>query len=89
MSVTEALWLVYYGFRMPGVGSGPRPAVETTLRTDEQELWAERVATLEDDPIEGASERPEGVYHLVQDRPVIEQILEEELPPDEYGTTRS
>ena len=42
------------------------------------------MGTLKDDPIEGVLERPEGVYHLVQDRPVTEQILEEDLPPDEY-----
>ena len=83
MSVPGALWLVDYGFRMPGVVSGPSPSAAVSPE-DEQALWAERVATLTDDPIESTLERPEGVYHLVQDRPVIEKILEEELPPDEY-----
>ena len=50
----------------------------------EQEMWAERVSTLTDDPVQAPLERAEGVYHLVQDRPVIEKIQEEELPPDEY-----
>ncbi len=54
-----------------------------SLPESQQALWAERVATLTDDPIESTLERAEGVYHLVQDRPVIEKI-EEELPPDVY-----
>ena len=32
----------------------------------------------------GAFERPESMYLLAQERFVIEHILEEELPPDEY-----
>ena len=50
----------------------------------EQELWAERVSTLTDDPVQAPLERAEGVYRLVQGRPVIETIQEAELPPDEY-----
>ena len=84
MSVPDALWLVDYGFRMPGITSGPPSMAGSISHAVEQELWAERVSTLTDDPVQASLERAEGVYHLVQDRPVIEKILEEELPPDEY-----
>ena len=84
MSVPDALWLVDYGFRMPGVTSGPPSMAGSISLAVEQELWAERVSTLTDDPVQASLERAEGLYHLVQHRPVIEKILEEELPPDEY-----
>ena len=69
---------------MPGVVSGPPLVPENVAPALEQELWAERVATMKEDPVAAPLERAEGIYHLVQDRPVIEKILEEELPPDEY-----
>ena len=84
MSVADALWLVDYGFCMPGVVSGPPLETEHAAPALEQELWAERVATMDEDPVSVPLERPEGIYHLVQDRPVIDKIMGEELPPDEY-----
>jgi hypothetical protein len=69
---------------MPGVVCGVPPGTEGVSTVVEQELRAERVAMVKDHPVEAPLERAEGIYHLAQDRPVIEKILEEELPPDEY-----
>ncbi len=62
MNVPDALWLVDYGCRMPGVTSGPPPMAGSISHAVEHELWAARVTTL-------TLEQAEGVYHLVQDRP--------------------
>ena len=93
LAPSDALWLVDYGLRMPGVVEsglvaralkGNRPAVADALSVEkEQDLWKERLCAVREDPWSEGLERPEGIYHLVQDRPVIEHILEEELPPDE------
>ncbi len=82
MSVPDALWLVDYGLRMPGVASGPPLIGESISHAVEQKLRAERVSTQTDDPVQAPFERAEGVHHLVQDRPVIEKIQEKELLPD-------
>ena len=84
MNAPDALWLVDYGFAMPGVVSSPPLATESASMALEQELWAERVAAIDEDPVAMPIERAEGVYHLVQDRPVIEMIMQEELPQEDY-----
>ena len=102
----EALWLVDFGFRMPGVVSpagslGPRDSASAIapevagdrvsrltqgLEPDhEQVLWERRLGQKgRVDPIVGPSKFGNAVYHLVQDRGVIESLFSEELPPDEY-----
>ena len=43
----------------------------------ERDLWKERLCSVQEDPWNEGLDRPEGIYHLVQDRPVIERIMEE------------
>ena len=50
----------------------------------EQELWRDRVATINADPVAAPVVHGDSVYHLVQDREIIEEIFSKELPPDAY-----
>ena len=69
---------------MPGVLVGPRTVGFTVPETKDRELWHERVARLGEDLVGASMDKDEGIYHLVQDRPVVEGIMSKELPPDEY-----
>ena len=46
-------------------------------------LWCSRLLRPASDALQPLHNR-DGLYHLVQDRPGLERILAEELPPEEY-----
>ena len=74
---SDLQWLKSIGYRVPPVLVGPDPQSktegETCQRIDEEE----------------AADRSQGavgdkVFHLVQDKDVIDTLLADELPPEEY-----
>ena len=95
-----ALRLVDQGFRIPFLDPGgavaldvlgavteeSKPGAEQTRSGDlsEEDLWAARVLSQPGADLLQPMSYGDQVYHLVQDKGVIDSITEDELPPDEY-----